>query len=151
MHLFPFQGAPAMRYKHLSHAIFGELSPAIAAAVSKLCVEANAAQQDDCVSSDLGNQFVERSMRNTLGVPFISQLNVIGNEEEGMESHGFLGTLTAASPGAVLKGSLTEFAREDNSARAAAKLVGGATNGEFHDRAAIVMVHGVAPRLAAGR
>ncbi len=59
-----------------------------------------------------------------------------------MERRGFLGALTAASLGAVLKGSFTEFARAENSARAVANLPGRAAKSEFPDGAAIVMVHG---------
>jgi pimeloyl-ACP methyl ester carboxylesterase len=64
------------------------------------------------------------------------------NEGAGMERRGFLGTLTAASLGALFKGSLTEFARAESSARAVASLPGRATKSEFPEGTAIVMVHG---------
>jgi pimeloyl-ACP methyl ester carboxylesterase len=59
-----------------------------------------------------------------------------------MERRGFLGALTAASLGSVLKGSPAEFARAENSARAVANLPGRAAKNEFPEGAAIVMVHG---------
>jgi pimeloyl-ACP methyl ester carboxylesterase len=59
-----------------------------------------------------------------------------------MERRGFLGALTAASLGAVLKGSLTDFTRAENSARGMAALPRQAAKSEFPEGAAIVMVHG---------
>ena len=59
-----------------------------------------------------------------------------------MKRRGFLGALAAASLGAVLNGSLTDFARAESSARAVANLPGRAAKSEFPEGAAIVMVHG---------
>ncbi len=59
-----------------------------------------------------------------------------------MERRGFLGALTAASLGAVLKGSFTEFARAENSARASQICLAELPRANFLRGAAIVMVHG---------
>jgi pimeloyl-ACP methyl ester carboxylesterase len=59
-----------------------------------------------------------------------------------MERRVFLGAVTAASLGALLKGSLTESARAENPARAVSNLPGRSAKSEFPAGAAIVMVHG---------
>jgi pimeloyl-ACP methyl ester carboxylesterase len=59
-----------------------------------------------------------------------------------MKRRSFVGALGAASFGAVLEGSLAEFARAENSARGVANLPGQAAKSEFPEGAAIVMVHG---------
>jgi pimeloyl-ACP methyl ester carboxylesterase len=59
-----------------------------------------------------------------------------------MERREFLGALTAASVGAVLKGSLPEIAQAENPAKAVANLPGQSAKSEFPDGSAIVMVHG---------
>jgi pimeloyl-ACP methyl ester carboxylesterase len=64
------------------------------------------------------------------------------NKEEDMERRSFLGALTAASLGAALEGSFTEFARAQNTAQAGTRVPGGtAKRGEFPQNSAIVLVH----------
>src|SRR5580704_7639492 len=59
-----------------------------------------------------------------------------------MERRRFLGALTAASLGAVLKGSFTEFARAQNAAQAGAGVPGRATSrSKFPEDSTIVLVH----------
>jgi pimeloyl-ACP methyl ester carboxylesterase len=58
-----------------------------------------------------------------------------------MERRRFLGALTAASLGVALDGSLTRFARAQNTARAAANPQTSKTSG-FPPNSAIILVHG---------
>jgi len=60
-----------------------------------------------------------------------------------MERRSFLGALTAASLGGVVKNSFTEFARARNTAQAGAGLAGRASKmGEFPQNSTIILVHG---------
>jgi pimeloyl-ACP methyl ester carboxylesterase len=64
------------------------------------------------------------------------------NKEEDMERRSFLGALTAASLGVALEGSLTEFARAQNAARAGTSAPArAAKKGEFPENSTIVLVH----------
>src|SRR6202044_3389734 len=58
-----------------------------------------------------------------------------------MERRRFLGALTAASLGVALKGSLTRFARAQNTAQAAANSQVSKTSG-FPPNSTIMLVHG---------
>jgi pimeloyl-ACP methyl ester carboxylesterase len=60
-----------------------------------------------------------------------------------MKRRSFLGALTAASLGVVVEGSLTEFARAQNSATALASLSGQASKmSAFPQNSTIILVHG---------
>src|ERR1700677_2351178 len=63
------------------------------------------------------------------------------SNEENMERRRFLGALTAASLGVALDGSLTRFARAQNTARAAPNPQTPKTSG-FPANSTIVLVHG---------
>jgi pimeloyl-ACP methyl ester carboxylesterase len=59
-----------------------------------------------------------------------------------LERRGFLGALTAASLGVVLKGSCAELARAQNALQAGASVAGkAAENSEFPENSTIVLVH----------
>ena len=58
-----------------------------------------------------------------------------------MKRRSFLGALTAASLGVVVDGSVTKFARAQNTAQAAANSQASKTS-RFPPNAAIILVHG---------
>ena len=68
-----------------------------------------------------------------------------------MERRNFLGALTAASLGIALEGSLTEFARAQNTAQFGASLPGRAAKmREFPQNSTVILVHGAWPTAIVG-